>query len=434
MPATLLLFDRDLRTSDHAGLALAQSLAQPLICLYIKRDWAQSNSRYGLPAMGEHRNTFLDQALTDLAQQLARLGQKLFVYAGNVERIVNDIIGQYNVNVVVGTRCPGSYEDNEWLRLVEQHSQCRFHRCDGFTLFDSRDITPSELFPCSFSKFRKSVAKLPIRSPQLCPSTLPPPLRLDLPSVAPSKSSSAKTPIFIGGSQAGNKQLQDYFASGQALTYKATRNELDGWLNSSKFSPWLASGCLSVKAIVQSLRDYETTHQANESTEWIYQELLWREYFQWYAYHNKEALFRFRGISQRAPLTSFYPSRFKQWCQGTTAWPLVNACIKQLNDTGFISNRGRQIVASCLINELNIDWRYGAAYFEYQLVDYDVAINWGNWQYIAGTGPDPRGGRHFNLEKQTELYDPKQQFINKWRGNQHCLPTDTTDAADWPIA
>ena len=108
--------------------------------------------------------------------------------------------------------------------------------------------------------------------------------------------------------------------------------------------------------------------------------------------------------------------------------------MNELNNTGFMSNRGRQIVASCLVNELGLDWRCGAAYFEQQLIDYDVASNWANWQYIAGVGADPRGGRHFNIDKQTALYDPEQKFIQKWQGNNTIARTDSIDAADWPIA
>ena len=108
--------------------------------------------------------------------------------------------------------------------------------------------------------------------------------------------------------------------------------------------------------------------------------------------------------------------------------------MNQLNATGFMSNRGRQIVASCLVNELQIDWRYGAAYFQQMLVDHDVASNWGNWQYIAGVGVDPRGGRQFNLAKQTDIYDAKKIFITKWQGAATQPTLDSVDAVDWPAA
>jgi deoxyribodipyrimidine photo-lyase len=144
-------------------------------------------------------------------------------------------------------------------------------------------------------------------------------------------------------------------------------------------------------------------------------------------------MFAFKGINDKKLLTSFYPQRFKQWCNGKTPYPIVNACIHQLNKTGYLSNRGRQIVASCLVNELQIDWRCGAAYLEQQLIDYDVASNWGNWQYIAGVGCDPRGGRHFSLQKQAQSYDPKGVFIKKWGGVESTGSLDYIDAADWPI-
>ena len=86
----------------------------------------------------------------------------------------------------------------------------------------------------------------------------------------------------------------------------------------------------------------------------------------------------------------------------------------QLKTTGWMSNRGRQIVASYFINELGLDWRFGAAWFEEQLIDYDPASNWGNWQYLAGVGTDPRGRRQFNIAKQQREYDPTGEFIQRY--------------------
>ena len=108
--------------------------------------------------------------------------------------------------------------------------------------------------------------------------------------------------------------------------------------------------------------------------------------------------------------------------------------MNQLNRTGYLSNRARQIVASALVNELQVDWRYGAAWFEQQLIDYEVGSNWGNWQYIAGVGADPRGGRHFNLEKQAAQFDPDGDYVRRWGDDRELTPLDSVDAADWPIA
>jgi deoxyribodipyrimidine photo-lyase len=159
---------------------------------------------------------------------------------------------------------------------------------------------------------------------------------------------------------------------------------------------------------------YEEQEGANDSTYWLFFELLWREYFHWYLVKHQARLFAFSGVKQIPPPTSFNQARFTRWCEGMTDYPIVNACMAQLNQTGYMSNRGRQIVASCLVHELALDWRYGAAYFEQQLIDYDVASNWGNWQYLAGVGADPRGHRRFDLHKQTEIYDPQGTFRQKW--------------------
>jgi deoxyribodipyrimidine photo-lyase len=183
---------------------------------------------------------------------------------------------------------------------------------------------------------------------------------------------------------------------------------------------------------------FEAKRGKNSSTECLYLEILWREYFQWLHFKMGVKTYQFKGLSQQAPLTTFYPERFNKWCLGNTPYPLVNAFMMELKETGYLSNRGRQITASCLVNELSIDWRYGAAWFEQQLIDYDAAVNWGNWQYIAGVGADPRGGRHFNIEKQTTLYDPDSTYQIKWTltcdinklSNQ---PLDSLDAADWPV-
>jgi deoxyribodipyrimidine photo-lyase len=238
---------------------------------------------------------------------------------------------------------------------------------------------------------------------------------------------------FVGGEAEGNLHVEGYFNSQHPSTYKQTRNGLDGMDYSTKFSPWLSLGCISVRRIVQRLKQYESEIIANDSTYWIYFELLWREYFQWYGEQYGEKMTAFSGIKDHAPITSFYPERFQKWCQGTTPYPIVNACMKQLKATGYMSNRGRQLVASCFVHELSLDWRYGAAYMEQQLIDFDLGSNWGNWQYLAGVGADPRGHRQFDLEKQTHIYDPKQQFIHRWQGQCDNLPLDSIDPSDWPI-
>ncbi|WP_244325812.1 DASH family cryptochrome [Shewanella aestuarii] len=291
--------------------------------------------------------------------------------------------------------------------------------------------------PSTFSQFRKKVENIAIDINLNHLDSLPPmPSEIDVSSLKMATlplNQTKKTLLFKGGEQAALKHCQTYFETTYPSRYKETRNALDGFDNSTKFSPWLALGCISPTMIYAMLKQYEKINGANESTYWIYFELLWREYFYWYARRYQNALFHFGGIRNNPPLTSFYAQRFQQWKHGQTPFPIVNACMHQLNQTGYMSNRGRQLVASCLVHELNLDWRYGAAYFETQLIDYDVASNWGNWQYLAGVGADPRGSRRFNLDKQTQVYDPDLKFISQWHGECKNSQIDFQDYVDWPI-
>ena len=136
---------------------------------------------------------------------------------------------------------------------------------------------------------------------------------------------------------------------------------------------------------------------------------LRREFFYWRAQIDGVHLFLPYGVARKKQLRTFDPRQFTRWCRGETNYPLVNALMHQLVRSGFMSNRGRQIAASSLIHDLGVDWRYGAAFFEKHLIDFDVASNYGNWQYIAGVGSDPRGGRRFNIDKQTKQKKTRKQ-------------------------
>ena len=164
--------------------------------------------------------------------------------------------------------------------------------------------------------------------------------------------------------------------------------------------------------------DYEQKNGANESTYWLRFELLWREFFRWYSREMGSDLFRREGPSGRAAVHHEKLAGVLQWCGGQTGIDIIDAAMRELAWTGWLSNRARQLVASYLIYDLNLDWRLGAAWFESHLVDFDVASNWGNWAYIAGVGPDPRGGRIFKVESQAERYDADQRYRTRWLNTQ----------------
>jgi deoxyribodipyrimidine photo-lyase len=159
---------------------------------------------------------------------------------------------------------------------------------------------------------------------------------------------------------------------------------------------------------------YESNVIKNESTYWIFFELLWREYFRLIFKKYGKKIFHKFGLGFSNEKVGHSVKNFELWREGRTDSNFINAGMIELKETGFLSNRMRQIVASYLVNELSCDWRAGAAWFESQLIDYDVSSNHCNWAYIAGHGTDPRGGRHFNIKKQKSTYDPNGSYENLW--------------------
>jgi deoxyribodipyrimidine photo-lyase len=187
---------------------------------------------------------------------------------------------------------------------------------------------------------------------------------------------------------------------------------------SSKFSPWLALGSISPRFIYAEIKKYEKQFGANDSTYWLVFELLWRDFFRFMFKKYQTKFFLYEGIkTEKVNSKSLNEKLLNQWIIGETPSDFINANMLELQLTGFMSNRGRQNVASYFCNELNMDWRIGAAYFEQQLIDYDVCSNWGNWAYLAGVGNDPRGHRYFNIEKQAADYDKKMKFRKWWLDN-----------------
>lgn len=430
----LIWFNNDLRVHDNPALLEASLNCRQLICLFCyDQHWFRPTGLNARP-LGDIRHRFLNQSLLDLSEQLARRGQSLIVRSGDPVAVISDLISRFQVEAVYRSQHVGVYENRQWQHLKADFPRLPFESISSHTLFRPEQLPfKLENLADSFSRFRKQVEAIDIDPPLMMPKTLPE----TIPEVIKESESFAVTPadygLFEGGERAALAQLESYFSSDMPAQYKQWRNELDGWSNSTKFSPWLANGSLSVRRLLKRLHDYEQDQVANESTYWIYFELLWREYFQWLALKLGHKLFRARGIKDKKVQCCFYPERYQKWCHGNTPYPLVNALMKQLNQTGYMSNRGRQIAASCLVNELQLDWRFGAAYFEQQLVDYDVASNWGNWQYIAGVGMDPRGGRHINIDKQTRQFDPDGRFVRCWHGEVSSTQLDSVDAADWPI-
>lgn len=412
---------QDLRLADNP---LFHSICPSgnLLCIYVL-DQAWLTPLIGekpLPRIGSARLQFLWQSLIDLRGELLKRGSDLLVRIGNPEEVIAELVMQLGATRV-RVRHDAGYDENLAAAGLARRLKGQAEVChgDGGMLFDDACLPCRvEDLPMTFSAFRRRAERewqVPHALP--APVTLPPwpkgaprglpPLDRVCPEAARWEPDPRGGYRFLGGEQAGLDRLDEYLWQGRALGYyKQTRNGLVGSDFSTRFSPWLAQGCLSARQIHDAVRDWETEYGACESSYWVIFELLWREYFHWAARQEGRELFGQRLLPGPS-------ANFLAWCRGNTGMPFIDAAMRELASTGWISNRARQNAASFLVKDLNVDWRLGASWFEHCLIDHDVASNWGNWRYVAGVGRDPRQ-RGFDVHKQAEYYDPDGAYTALW--------------------
>jgi deoxyribodipyrimidine photo-lyase len=212
----------------------------------------------------------------------------------------------------------------------------------------------------------------------------------------------------------GLERLFFYLWESRAIdSYKETRNGMIHFNDSTKLSPWINSGVLSVRMIYHELKKYEEKYGANESTYWLVFELLWRDYMKFFSLKYGHQIFLKQGLRKGNSPNQDDLDKFELWSKGKTENAFINANMNELNQTGWMSNRGRQNVASYLVHDLGVNWTWGASYFEEKLIDYDPDLNWGNWLYLSGRGSDPRA-RKFNPLTQAKTYDPEGYYQKMW--------------------
>lgn len=221
--------------------------------------------------------------------------------------------------------------------------------------------------------------------------------------------------VFQYQSNTLNKHLTQYFSSDAPKNYFQTRNKLIGDSFSTKMSFFLSTGVLNVKFLYNQVKDYEKKHGSNKSTYWIIFELLWREFFFHSAQYYKNKYFSLKGIRASDKFDLPDPIIEEDLLNKIKDNELIYYAYHELIINGYMSNRLRQIFASFWINDLKLNWYQGAMLFEKYLIDYDVYSNYGNWQYLAGIGHDPRPSRYFNIKKQLNNYDPNNEYIHYWK-------------------
>lgn len=422
----IVWFRSDLRITDHEPLHRAAVTGAPVLPVYCFDPRQFGETSFGFPRTGPARSRFLLEALTDLRASLRAVGSDLIVREGEPEAVIPALARMSNAAGVYFHQEVGTEElaVERALRRELAATETVLRGFWGHTLVH-RDDLPFQVddVPEVFTAFRNAVerrwrvretfpAPRKLAAPTLPPGELPTEADLDLPE----RSTTSPTGMtFTGGETAGMARIEAYFWKADALrAYKETRNGMLGADYSSKFSPWLALGCLSPRTVYEEVKRYEERRVKNDSTYWLIFELLWRDYFRFILLKHGATLFLQAGLRGVKLPWKTDDAAFAAWRDGRTGFPLVDANMRELAATGFMSNRGRQNVASFLTKNLGIDWRRGAEWFESCLIDYDVASNYGNWNYAAGVGNDARGFRFFNIYKQAEDYDPQGAYVRHW--------------------
>ncbi|MEM8503542.1 MAG: DASH family cryptochrome [Cyanobacteria bacterium P01_D01_bin.1] len=436
----LLWFRNDLRLHDHEPLhrAAQQNAEQgaEIIPLYCFDPRQFGETPFGFPKTGAYRAQFLIETVADLQEGLRSRGSDLVIRQGKPEEEIAVLVKALNINAVYWHEEVTSEETEVEQRLETALNQLKVTSevYWGTTLYHPDDL-PFEIkqLPEVFTQFRKAVEK----GSQVFPTFTAPESLPSLPTEVetgrlPSLSDLGLEPApidekgvlqFKGGESEGLKRLQHYFWDADRLqTYKETRNGMLGADYSSKFSAWLANGSLSSRKVYEEVQRYESERKKNNSTYWMIFELIWRDYFRFVCAKYGKKIFRKGGIRGLPIEWQQDWKRFDLWREGKTGYPLVDANMREIAATGFMSNRGRQNVASFLTKNLGIDWQMGAEWFESLLIDYDVCSNWGNWNYTAGVGNDARGFRYFNIPKQSKDYDPKGEYVKHWLPELEDLP------------
>lgn len=428
---TLFLFRNDLRLNDNAALAAACQSGQPVILLYILNEAPPDGKNRAIGGAGRW---WLHHSLRALADDIKTRGGRLILRRGRPLRILDEIIAGAGVNRLYFSR---GYEPA--ARALEEAIHARYHkrievkRFAGHLLFEPEQIAQASGLPYRvFTPFWRSCLAQPEPRPAgPCPDKPPAFSRISLASEAlDSWRLLPRKPDWAAGLRAawrpgerGAERALGRFLDGAVTDYGAGRNRLDRD-GTSCLSPHLRFGELAPARIWQQTRARVKAQAAQKSAMAFLRELGWREFSSHLLFHwpaLPEQPFRpefadFPWTPDEAALTA--------WQRGRSGYPLVDAGMRQLWQTGWMHNRARMVTASFLVKHLLVHWREGEAWFWDTLVDADLANNVAGWQWVAGSGADAAPYfRIFNPILQGKKFDPEGVYVRKWAPELKKLPT-----------
>lgn len=407
--------------------------------------WFAGGRLTGAVKTGPHRARFLYEAVAELQRNLQDVGSDLHVSVEPAEdAVARALEGAEKGSVVVGVGDVTSEElaVEAAVRRAAKRSGAVLKLAEPSTLYARADLPYADslrdlpdLFTAHRNKVESRCEVPPPRAPPpkgvlpavegLAPAPALPPLQA-VPGMEGAPDAAPVDPRgvmpFKGGERVALARLKHYVWDTEAVgDYFNTRNGMLGADYSTKFSPWLAHGCLSPRLVHHEIARFEKSVVQNKSTYWVTFELIWRDFFRFFAEKHGTRIFHEGGTIGARPTWTGSDELFLRWKEGKTGMPLVDANMRELAATGFMSNRGRQNVASYLILDLGVDWRLGAEHFESLLLDHDVCSNWGNW--VAAAGLTGNRVNKFNIAKQSRDYDASGEYVRHWLPELKDVPT-----------
>lgn len=418
----IVWFRRDLRLHDHAALHIAMQTGDPIIPVFILDDWF---CRSG--TVGDKRLFAYFAAVQSLANNLAHVGGRLLIRHGDPVQVLSQLAKETGADKLFFNRdyTPYARKRDQSVCDALTSEGVMVQSCKDLVLHEPAEILTKQRTPYAvFTPYRRLWQTLPKEQPYPIPerwlmfdrlNELPGEALPTLEAFGRKALTGDEWTVQRFGERAACERLKQYL-NGDIQQYK-DRRDMPGLDATSRLSFALKAGTLSIRTV------YYLVHEALEeargegvtSIEAFITELIWREFYQ-------QVLFFHPKTTEQAFLPQFEgvkwennPELLARWCEGETGYPIVDAAMKQLGETGWMHNRLRMITASFLTKDLLIDWRYGMAYFAKKLIDYDEAANSGGWQWSASTGTDPQPYfRIFNPISQGEKFDPDGVFVKKY--------------------
>ena len=409
-------FRRDLRLTDNTALAQAVANSDLVIPVYVLSAWRGRHGWTGPP-----RQDFLCQCLQSLDAAIRAKGGRLIFRRGAADVELEKLIGETGAAALYFNRDPdpfGRRMEQEVIRMAEARG-CTAYPCKDVAIHERNEVVTGAGTPYRvFSPYARAWTKLPKQKFGGTIDRFRGLERLDSrqePTLA-SWGLKRSASIIKGGESEARKRLEAFLA-GPILEYGSARN-VPRKEATSRLSADLRFGTLSIREVharCVCLAEEAGTAEHRRSVLIYINELIWRDFYMQILWHYPEVLEhgfnpKFRNVEWADP-----GEVFEQWCRGETGFPIIDAAMRQLNETGFMHNRLRMITAMFLTKDLHISWRAGESYFMRKLVDGDIASNNGGWQWSAGTGAD--AAPYFRIQNpwtQTQRYDPEGEFIKRW--------------------